>query len=123
MSAIKTESKHGFVVVSFMDSELSDQARIPEIGAELMATAESMSFDELLRNCEGVSFLSSAMIGQLVLLSKKCKSKMITLKMCNLIPAVRELFTMLKLDQLIEVYQDVEHAHSHTGADRRLWFR
>ena len=39
---------------------------------------------KLLLDFTGVSFMSSAMIGKLVLLHKKCKSAEILMKVCNI---------------------------------------
>ena len=81
MASLRTEENGEVLVVYFNDAKILDEAKIQQIGQELVAAAENAANKKLLLNFEAVSFMSSAMIGKLILLNKKCKAADIKLKL------------------------------------------
>jgi anti-anti-sigma factor len=92
------------LVVSFVTGTLVDQAVIEQIGKELLdAALEASGNHKLLLNFHGVKFMSSAMLGKLMPLHKRCKADKIKLKMCNITPNVMEVFQITKLNKLFDI--------------------
>ena len=60
----------------------------------------------MLLNFQGVQFMSSAMIGMLVLLNKKAKSAGIALCFCCISPNVLEVFKISRLDKIFRILDD-----------------
>ena len=84
MSSLKSQEVEDVLVVYFTDAKILDEARIAQIGKELMEMAASASNSKkMVLNFQGVQFMSSAMIGKLVLLNKKCKTDNVNLKFCR----------------------------------------
>ena len=106
----------------FTDSKILDEAKIQKIGSELIAAAESAANSEkkLLLNFSGVGFMSSAMIGKLVLLNKKCKTDGVDLKICNISPNVAEVFKIMKLNKVFDIYKTEEKGLK--AFDKKGWF-
>ena len=65
---------------------------------------------KLLLNFQGVQFMSSAMIGKLVLLNKKAKTSEIDLKFCTISANVHEVFKITRLNKVFKIYPDEEKA-------------
>jgi anti-sigma B factor antagonist len=121
MASLRTQVTDGVLIVYFNDSKILDEAKIQAIGAELLEAADNASNDKrLLLNFNGVGFMSSAMIGKLVLLSKKCKKDTVALKLCNIAPNVAEVFKIMKLNKVFEIYKTEEKAMG--SYDKKGWF-
>lgn len=111
MSSLKTQEIEEVLVVNFTDAKILDEARIQQIGQELMnAAASAGQKKKMLLNFQGVQFMSSAMIGKLVLLNKKCKADEVVLKMCCISPNVLEVFKITRLNKVFEIFDDQDKA-------------
>lgn len=110
MAATLAETRNGVLVVRFVDIELSEEMRIREIGRELVERVSQPGVQELLLNFEGVAFMSSAMLGQLATLSKRCLAHHVSLKMCDVAEPIREVLRIVRLDTLAEILADESQA-------------
>lgn len=119
MAATLSETRDGVLIVRFVDTELSDEIRIREIGAELVELAVQPGVKQLLLNFDGVSFMSSAMLGQLAILTKRCISHTVGLKMCTVAETMREVLRIVRLDTLAEILADEKEALKAFRHERR----
>ncbi|MCA9204148.1 MAG: STAS domain-containing protein [Pirellulaceae bacterium] len=110
MAALRSEEMEGVLVVSFTDAKLLEETKIQQVGAELLEMVTRATDDRLLLNFSGVSFMSSAMIGKLVLLNKKCKTDGVDLKMCNISSNVMDVFKITKLNKVFDIHPNEEKA-------------
>jgi anti-sigma B factor antagonist len=110
MSSLKSQEVEDVLVVYFTDAKILDEARIAQIGKELMEMAAAASSKKMVLNFQGVQFMSSAMIGKLVLLNKKCKADQIALKLCQISANVLEVFKITRLNKVFDIYPDEEKA-------------
>jgi len=121
MSSLKSRDEEGVLVVNFTDAKILDEARIQQIGSELMEMVTAASQNKkMLLNFQGVQFMSSAMIGKLVLLNKKSKQAEIELKFCNISPNVLEVFKITRLNKVFKILSDEEKALK--DFDKKGWF-
>ena len=117
--SLKSREHEGILIVSFTESKILDAARIQQLGKELVEKAAHAQ-GKMVLNFETVSFMSSAMIGKLVLLSKKCKQDTVDLKLTNISPNVAEVFKLMKLNKIFDIHKDEEKAI--TSFDKKGWF-
>lgn len=111
MSALTSKEEEDVLVVSFTDAKILDEARIQQIGKEMMEMAAAAETNKkLLVNFQGVQFMSSAMIGKLVLLNKKSKAASVDLKFCSISPNVLEVFKITRLNKVFKIVADEEKA-------------
>ena len=111
MSSLKSREEEGVLVVNFTDAKILDEARIQQIGSEMMEMVAAASTNKkLLVNFAGVQFMSSAMIGKLVLTNKKAKAAEIELKFCDISPNVLEVFKITRLNKVFKILADEEKA-------------
>ena len=121
MSTLRTqETEEGVMVCYFNDAKILDEARISQIGSDLVEMTTKTAGGKLLLNFEGVTFMSSHMIGKLVLLNKKCKAGKINLKFCNISPNVGEVFKIMRLNKVFDIQKDEEKALK--SFDKKGWF-
>ena len=124
MSSLKSEQKEDILCVYFTDAKILDEARIQQIGKELVEKAVAAAGSEskkMLVNFQGVQFMSSAMIGKLVLLNKKSKTDKVDLKLCNITPNVLEVFKITRLNKVFDIQGDEEKAIKSFGKGKG-WF-
>jgi len=121
MSSLKSQEIEDVLVVYFTDAKILDEARIAQIGKELMEMATSASQNKkMVLNFQGVQFMSSAMIGKLVLLNKKCKQDAVDLRLCQISPNVLEVFKITRLNKVFEIYAEEDKAVKSFG--KKGWF-
>lgn len=123
MSSLKSREEEGVLIVNFTDAKILDEAKIQQIGNELMEMAgnAAKSTKKMLLNFQGVQFMSSAMIGKLVLLNKKAKTDQVDLVFCSISPNVLEVFKITRLNKVFKIFPDEEKGLKHfTGGGG--WF-
>ncbi len=99
------------LVVSFKQTSILDQGTIDQIGRELeQAQLEASGNRKLLLNFAAIDFMSSAMLGKLIQLQKRCKNDKIKLKLSGLTRNTLEVFKITRLDKLFEIHPDAKTA-------------
>lgn len=120
MSTLRSEEKGEVLVVYFTEAKILDEARITQIGKDLMEAVTRATNAKMVLNFQGVAFMSSAMIGKVILLNKKCKTDNVNLKLCNISPNVMEVFKIMRLNKVLSIYDD--EAKAIAAFDKKGWF-
>lgn len=97
---IQLEDVNEVSVVTFRDEKVVDPARIEQMGIELLSLAGGNCQSKLVINFENVRFFSSAAINKLIVLEKRLRAQGGQLRLCNLRPEVKDLFSFTNLDSL-----------------------
>ena len=121
MPSLVSQKLEDVLVVYFKDARILDEATIQPIGRELMDLATRCEDGKLLLNFEEVKFMSSAMINNIVNFHRKCAKADIKLKLCDISPKILEVFTITRLDKVLEIHADEEAALEAFGG-KRSWF-
>jgi len=90
------------------DVKILDEGTIIQTGKELMDLLPRTGGKKLLVNFKRVQFMSSAMIGKLVMLHKKAKADQVDLRLCNITPNVMEVFKLTRLNKIFTIETDEE---------------
>jgi len=97
-------TRQGEVTVArLLDAKIHDEVTVGELARELSDLVEAQNLKHLVLNFGGVEFVSSATLGKLIVLDRKCKSAGGWLRMCRVSPAIQEVFRVTKLDRLFDV--------------------
>jgi len=103
--------KHGeILVVRFGEHRILDEVTIEKIGQELYGLAERKDCRHVLLNFAGVERLSSLMLGKLLMLNKKLRSKGGQLKLCEIGPEIQEVVAATHLDRILDVRESEAEA-------------
>jgi anti-sigma B factor antagonist len=107
----------GEVVVAYLKpGSILDQKLIDQIGSELDAAAfEASGVRKLLINFQSVQYMSSAMLGKLVSLNKRCKTDKVKLKFCGISANVMEVFEITRLVKIFDIQKDESAALAAFG--------
>ncbi len=106
LECLELDEVETVAVVKFRDKKVMDPARIEQMGKELLELIDGDENERLLINFDNVSFFSSAAINKLIVLEKQLRAKGGKLRLCNLRPEVRDLFSYTSLDQMFEIDQE-----------------
>ncbi|MEA3225613.1 MAG: STAS domain-containing protein [Planctomycetota bacterium] len=98
-------------IVSFVDEKLLEEQDINALQESIMSVIESVSGGiNLILDFGNVRFLSSAVLGLLIRISKRIYEREGRLRLCNLNPKIYEIFKITRLTKTFDIYNDVESA-------------
>ncbi len=123
---LKIEERGEVVMVTLIQSRIVDEHTIRAVGSEFeKLTLEAAADHKLLLNFKGVDYMSSAMIGQIMRLHKKCKTDGIKLKFCSICPQIMEVFKITSLTKILEIEPNEETALAafNGTSTKRGWFK
>lgn len=107
---IELDNVEDVSVVRFKDQKVMDPSRIETLGKELMSLVDAEDPDNVLINFENVSFFSSAAINKLIMLEKRIRTQGGKIRLSNLRPEVRDLFSYTNLDGLFQIKDEQSEA-------------
>ncbi len=123
MSAkIITRTEDGVLIAYPQATRIIDESQIQEVSNELMELVNATNQERLLINFSTVSFMGSAMIGKLIMLSKKCKSLHLDMRICGLNDNIMEVFRLMKLDTVFEIYDEESKALKQFKEHKKKWY-
>jgi len=106
LECLELDTVESVAVVKFRDKKVMDPSRIEQMGKELLELIDHEENERLLINFDNVSFFSSAAINKLIVLEKQVRAKGGKLRLCNLRPEVRDLFSYTSLDKMFQIDQE-----------------
>jgi anti-anti-sigma factor len=109
MPELQFHRRDDVLVVRFQAQKILADTMIAQVGRELLELVDE-SDGKLLLNFQGVTFMSSAMIGKIVLLSKKCGANKTAVKLCNIAANIREVFEITRLNKIFSIHESEEDA-------------
>jgi anti-anti-sigma factor len=120
MASLELREVEDVLVVQFTKARILDETTIEQIGTELMESITKSPGGKIVLNFQGVSFMSSAMIGKLVLFNNKCKAADVKLKLCDISDNVMEVFKITRLNRVFDIHKSEEKAVA--SFEKRGWF-
>ena len=110
MESVVTQKNRAVIIAYINEAKLLDERMIGEVGRGLLDAMERAENNMLLVNFQSVRFMSSSMIGKIVTLYKKCKENKINLKLSNISSEIMEVFQLMNLQKLLNIYSDESDA-------------
>jgi len=115
MAAIKprisVEYAGNATIVTFTDEKILEEKDIKALQESIMYVIESASSGiNLILDFGNVRFLSSAVLGLLIRISKRIYEHDGKLRLCNINPKIYEIFKITRLTKTFDIYKDVESA-------------
>ncbi|MGB1929386.1 MAG: STAS domain-containing protein [Mariniblastus sp.] len=108
MTLINRFEGDNVLIVYFQDVRIIDDSRISSLGQELGELINNTSNSRIILNFQNVGFMSSAMIGKLVLFGKKCKEAKVKLRLCTIGENVEEVFKLMRLNKVFDIDKNEE---------------
>ena len=120
MATLLTRTEDDVLIAYFQDVRIIDESRITSLGQELNELVNNAGNKKIVLNFQNVSFMSSAMIGKLVLFGKKCSTSGVDLRLSNINDNVEEVFSLMKLGKVFKIDKDEETSISKFS--KKGWF-
>ncbi len=121
MANVKSKMVDDVLLVGFGQSKLLDESVIQEVGDQLtQMITEAADSKKILLTFHGVQFMSSAMLGKLVIFGKKCKQADIDLKLCSIPDDIMEVFRITKMNKAFDIQKDEEKGLK--AFNKKGWF-
>ena len=100
-------------VVRLAGPRITEPVYISELSDELLAVLESAHPRDLLLDLDEVAYLSSSVLGKvLVRLLKRTRDMGGRLRLCGIRPSIHEVFEITRLVNEFEIYPDANEALS-----------
>ena len=109
LQCIKIDSINDVSVVKLKDEKVMAPAQVETLGAELLSLVGTNPNEDgsntgtnVLINFENVRFFSSGAINKLIVLEKRVRAGGGQIRLSNMQPEVRDLFSYTNLDQMFD---------------------
>ena len=107
---ISVEYKNGATIVAFTDDKILEDTDIRALRESIEGIIEQAGGLHLVLDFRHVKFLSSAVLGLLIRLSKRVHEVGGELRLCNIHPGIYEIFKITRLTNVFDIHEDVESA-------------
>jgi len=107
---IRHEQKDRVRLVAFDTTRLVEAADIEQCYREIMAVLEQSEERYLVIDFSRLNFMSSSALGMLIRINKRCKEFKVGLKLCGIIPDIRQAFKLTGLDKVFDIQPNVSEA-------------
>lgn len=107
---ISVEYAKNATIIAFIDEKILDEKDIQGLQDSIMSVIEQSKRMNLVLDFCNVRFLSSAVLGVLIRVSKRVYEGSGQLMLCNINPKIYEIFKITRLDNIFDIYESVESA-------------
>lgn len=116
---ISVEYAENATIVTFTDERILEDKDIQAVQESIMSVIESAGGGiNLILDFRNVRFLSSAVLGLLMRISKRVYEREGQLRLCSIDPKIYEIFKITRLTRIFDIYNDIESAtQSLSGPD------
>ena len=97
-------------IMSFTDDKILEEKDIKALQESIMSVIEQAERVNLILDFGNVRFLSSAVLGLLIRISKRIYERDGQLRLCNINPKIYEIFKITRLTKTFDIYNDIEEA-------------
>jgi len=114
MAAIKpkisVEYAENATITTFTDEKILEEKDIQALQESIMSVIEQAGRINLILDFCNVRYLSSAVLGLLLRISKKVYECDGQLRLCNINPRIYEIFKITRLTKIFDIYPNVTGA-------------
>lgn len=107
---ISVEYSENATIITFTDEKILEETDIQAILDSIMSVVEQSEHINLILDFQNVRFLSSAVLGLLIRISKRIYEHNGQLKLCNINPKIYEIFKITRLNKVFDIYEDIKSA-------------
>ena len=104
---ISVEYTKNATIIAFTDEKILEDRDVRALQESIMAVIEPAGKINLILDFYKVRFLSSAVLGLLLRVSKRVYEGEGQLRLCNISPKIHEVFRITRLTKVFDIYRDV----------------
>ncbi len=103
---IEVEYVQHAAIATLTDEKILDESDIRGLEESIMPLLETSTSVNLVLDFSNVKFLSSAVLGLLIRISRKIYESEGQLKLCGIKPKIQEIFRITRLEQVFDIDAD-----------------
>lgn len=107
---ISVEYRDKATIVAFTDEKILEETDIRALQESVVSVIEQADAMNLVLDFRNVKFLSSAVLGLLIRISKRIYERGGELRLCNIHPKIYEVFRITRLTKVFDIYEDLDSA-------------
>jgi len=107
---ISVEYASNAVIIAFTDERILEDKDINALQESIISVIEQSEKINLVLDFRNVKFLSSAVLGLLIRISKRIYESEGHLRLCHISPKIFEIFKITRLTKTFDIYKDIESA-------------
>jgi anti-sigma B factor antagonist len=107
---LKVSTDGGTTVVELTDRKILDEVSIAQIGEQLNVLAAQQSVPKLVLDFANVAHMSSSALGMLIKLHKRVREQKGEVCLCNIQPAIAEVFAITRLNEIFRICESRQKA-------------
>lgn len=112
MSQIESFADGKVLVIRYTQARILDETAIGSIDREVNALIDKTEDPNVVLDFSKVAYMSSAMLGRLVRLQKRCKEYKVNLALCGITSDIMEVFKVTKLNKFFSIHPDIVSART-----------
>jgi len=97
-------------IATLTDEKILEETDIQAIESTIMPLIEQTASINLVLDFSNVFFLSSAVLGLLIRISKKVYESNGQLRLCSINKKIFQIFTITRLDKIFDIHEDRQSA-------------
>lgn len=107
---ISVEYSGNATIVTLADEKILEEEDIRALQESVMSVIAEAGRMNLILDFRNVRFLSSAVLGLLIRVSKKIYEHDGQLRLCNIDPRIHEIFKITRLTKVFDIHRNLESA-------------
>ena len=107
---ISVQYSDNIIVITFTENKILETSDINLLDDSISNVIEQSENNKFIFDFCNVKFLSSAVLGLLIRLSKKIYEKQGQMVFCNIQPKLYEVFQITRLTQIFDIFDDLDSA-------------
>ena len=107
---ISVEYAQRATIIGFADEKILEDSDIRALQESIMSVSEQSDRMNIILDFSNVKFLSSAVLGLLIRISKKIYEHDGQLRLCSISPKIHEVFKITRLTKVFDIHKDVASA-------------
>jgi anti-sigma B factor antagonist len=107
---ISVENVQNGIVITFTSEKILEEREITALEHSIVPIIEQAQIPNIVINFEKVNFLSSAVLGLLIRISKRIYQRNGQLKLCDINSKIFEIFKITRLDRVFDICKDAGSA-------------
>jgi anti-anti-sigma factor len=107
---IKVSTQGKVTIAEMVDKKILDEISIAEISRQLERLVAGSDKPRIALDFASVAHMSSSMLGKLITLNKHVRERQGHMRLCNVQPAIYEVFVITRLSEVFHVTQTREQA-------------
>lgn len=107
---ISVEYADDTTIITFTGNKILEDKDIRSLQESILSVVEQGDGIKLILDFCNVQFLSSAVLGLLIRVSKKVYERNGKLRLCNINPKIYKIFKITRLTKIFDIYEDLDSA-------------